>query len=194
MMIRKRFVLEFSGGFMWCVLSISDAVCHKYDWRLQVFLEKYGYLHQENHIHNAVEVQSAVRWVTQLFFIFAQVFSQKKPYDFRTKWYVFVSLYTLLIGVGWLCWVFSSGGRVELRVGRASGLNASAGQLNTPSPLHRETSPEPSLNHAGIPRTSPSGPYIDCTISKLNEELSSCWNLTLNCVVDSRIMCQNVRL
>ncbi|KAK2847088.1 hypothetical protein Q5P01_010087 [Channa striata] len=35
----------------------------------EVFLEKYGYLHQENHMHNAAEVQSAVRefqWLTRL--------------------------------------------------------------------------------------------------------------------------------
>nr|XP_020473871.1 matrix metalloproteinase-28 [Monopterus albus] len=35
----------------------------------EVFLEKYGYLHQDNHIHNAAEVQSAVRefqWLSQL--------------------------------------------------------------------------------------------------------------------------------
>ncbi|XP_028429376.1 matrix metalloproteinase-28 isoform X2 [Perca flavescens] len=34
-----------------------------------VFLEKYGYLHQDNHIHNAVEMQSAIRefqWLSRL--------------------------------------------------------------------------------------------------------------------------------
>ncbi|XP_076002708.1 matrix metalloproteinase-28 [Genypterus blacodes] len=35
----------------------------------EVFLEKYGYLHQDNHIHNTAEVQSAVRdfqWLSRL--------------------------------------------------------------------------------------------------------------------------------
>ncbi|XP_058489245.1 matrix metalloproteinase-28 [Solea solea] len=35
----------------------------------EVFLEKYGYLHQDDHIHNAVEVKSAVRefqWLSRL--------------------------------------------------------------------------------------------------------------------------------
>ncbi|XP_022604151.1 matrix metalloproteinase-28 [Seriola dumerili] len=35
----------------------------------EVFLEKYGYLHQDNHIHNTVEVQSAIRefqWLSRL--------------------------------------------------------------------------------------------------------------------------------
>jgi hypothetical protein len=31
--------------------------------QFQVFLEKYGYLDPENHIHNTAEVQSAIRWV-----------------------------------------------------------------------------------------------------------------------------------
>ncbi|TMS07671.1 Matrix metalloproteinase-28 [Larimichthys crocea] len=35
----------------------------------EVFLEKYGYLHQDNHIHNAAEIQSAVcefQWLSRL--------------------------------------------------------------------------------------------------------------------------------
>ncbi|XP_034024074.1 matrix metalloproteinase-28 [Thalassophryne amazonica] len=37
--------------------------------KVQAFLEKYGYLHQDNHIHNSVEVQSAIRefqWLSRL--------------------------------------------------------------------------------------------------------------------------------
>ncbi|XP_053730029.1 matrix metalloproteinase-28 [Synchiropus splendidus] len=35
----------------------------------EVFLEKYGYLHQDHHLHNAVEIRSAIRefqWLTRL--------------------------------------------------------------------------------------------------------------------------------
>lgn len=57
---KSVFVLEFSDGF----ICFAGAYLTKYlqaALQLQVFLEKYGYLHQEDHIHNEVEVQSAIR-------------------------------------------------------------------------------------------------------------------------------------
>lgn len=45
--------------------QVSVGVSWKIPWRLlQGFLEKYGYLHQDNHIHNAAEVKTAVRYGT----------------------------------------------------------------------------------------------------------------------------------
>ncbi|KAF0030567.1 hypothetical protein F2P81_017298 [Scophthalmus maximus] len=65
---KSVFVLEFSDGF----ICFAGAYLTKYlqaALQLQVFLEKYGYLHQEDHIHNEVEVQSAIsgfQWLSRL--------------------------------------------------------------------------------------------------------------------------------
>ncbi|XP_070987845.1 matrix metalloproteinase-28 [Oncorhynchus clarkii lewisi] len=58
------------------LILIKSTVCTPVstDWRVETpeaegFLEKYGYLHQDNHIHNAAEVKTAVRefqWLSHL--------------------------------------------------------------------------------------------------------------------------------
>lgn len=53
---RRIMLVEPANGILTYYLSVVS-VCYM----LQVFLEKYGYLDEDNHIHNAVEVQSAVQ-------------------------------------------------------------------------------------------------------------------------------------
>ncbi|XP_061924175.1 matrix metalloproteinase-28 [Entelurus aequoreus] len=52
-----------------CLISASTARGTPLLLTPQVFLEKYGYLHDNNHIHNAAEMQSAIRdfqWLSRL--------------------------------------------------------------------------------------------------------------------------------
>ncbi|KAL6116282.1 mmp28 [Pungitius sinensis] len=58
-----------------CVLTLSALICARTAGGSplvsdpEVFLERYGYLHQDNHIHSAAEMQSAIcefQWLSQL--------------------------------------------------------------------------------------------------------------------------------
>lgn len=99
---------------------------------LQDFLEKYGYLHHEHQLHNAAEVQSAIRWATGET---RRVRISGAP----------------CFGVAACIQYFSSGwGRI------ISVWDRPLGHKTTPMSALEE-SPEPSLNHSGILQTS--SPY-----------------------------------
>lgn len=65
----------------------------------------------------------------------------------------------------------------ELGVGQAPGLKRQCRAVK-----HTLTSPEPSLNHPGISRTSPSGPYTDCTVMETD------WKALTECELLSRVV------
>lgn len=57
------------GAWILAVSALITAGGAPLDLDPEVFLEKYGYLHEDNHIHNAVEIQAAVRefqWLSRL--------------------------------------------------------------------------------------------------------------------------------
>lgn len=58
-----------SGGQLWLLAALLTAGAAVAPLDPEVFLEKYGYLHEDGHLHDAVEIQSAVRefqWLSRL--------------------------------------------------------------------------------------------------------------------------------